>query len=76
MCIRDRSGTARRLGTTLVDTVEPLKDTVLLLLRDADAGVAHCERRSLVLHARNDGHTAALLIIAHGITAQLSLIHI
>ena len=68
---KPESGTARRLGTALVDTVEPLKDTVLLLLRDADAGVAHCERRSLVLLARNDGHTAALLIIAHGIAAQI-----
>lgn len=68
---KPESRTARRLGTALVNTVEPLKDTVLLLLRDADAGVAHCECRSLVLHARNDGHTATLLIIAHGIAAQI-----
>ena len=65
------TGSARLLGTTLIHTVESLKNAFLLVLRDSDSVILHDQHRSAVLQQHPHTHPAAFIGVAYGIFAEI-----
>ena len=64
--LHDRQSQARTssfFGMALVHPVEPLEDTLVMLLWDTDAGVSDADPWTVQRIARPDGHPAAIVVI-------------
>ena len=66
-----KSRTAGRLRAALIDTVETLKNPLLMLRRDPDPGILYREEGMSVLRSRRHGHRSVLLVISDRIVAQV-----
>ena len=66
-----KSRTAGRLRAALIDTVETLKNPLLMLRRDPDPGILYREEGMSVLRSRRHRHRSVLLVITDRIVAQV-----